>query len=69
MPCMAKKKPKSEEDPHRGISIGFRADRQALVDTLGRYADQIRRSRNMAMILLLEKALAAEGLEIKENPK
>jgi len=67
MLSMAKKKPnpepkKQEADRHLSPQIPFRPDDPRLVDALNRYADQIRRSRNMAIVLLLEEALEEKGL-------
>jgi hypothetical protein len=57
MPLMAKK-----EDAHKGTQIPFRVDDDRLVEALEAYAARIRRSRNMAIVLLLEEALKAHDL-------
>src|SRR5262245_38188185 len=60
MPGMSDRKKKP--DAHKGTQIPFRADDPRLVEALEAYAKKVRRSRNMAIILLLETALKAEGL-------
>jgi hypothetical protein len=39
----------------------FRADDARLIEALDAYADSVRRSRNMAINILLEEALASHG--------
>ena len=39
----------------------FRVEDVRLVEALDRYADSVRRSRNMAIVLLLEQALTEAG--------
>lgn len=70
MSCVAKKKPTAgpPPDPHRGIPLGYRADSWRLVNALRAYAKSIRRSRNMAMTFLMERALAAEGFPVEKYP-
>lgn len=55
---MAKKK---KPDAHKAPQVPFRPDDPRLVAALDAYAKSIRRSRNMAINLLLEKGLEAEG--------
>jgi hypothetical protein len=50
------------ETPRRSASTPFRPDDPRLLDALDVYAQRIRRSRNMAMNLLLEAAMEQEGL-------
>lgn len=57
---MSKKKP--VVDAHKGIQIPFRVGDEQLVAAIETYADRTRRSRNMAIVLLLEEALARHGL-------
>jgi hypothetical protein len=58
MPCMAKKK---RGGPEKVPQVPFRPDDLRLVAALDAYADSIRRSRNMAINLLLEKGLEEAG--------
>ncbi len=56
--------PKSETpkgDAHKGTQVPFRVDDLRLVEALDAYAESERRSRNMAIIILLEDALKAVG--------
>lgn len=55
------KKPVTD-DRHKGLQVPFRVDDPRLVAALDKYADRTRRSRNMAIIVLLEDALRAENL-------
>lgn len=62
MPAMGKKASKQQAaDLHKGVQIPFRVDDPRLVDAIEAWAADHRRSRNMAIILLLEKALRDEG--------
>ena len=63
MLVMAKKKPSEEQqpDPHKGVQTPFRAVDGRLLDALDGYAKSIRRSRNMAINLLLEEILQQKG--------
>lgn len=75
MNTMAKKRPSSgkrpgedekppgekKPDPHRGVQIPFRVDDPRLIEQLDLYAEEVRRSRNMAIILLLEEILKQKG--------
>jgi hypothetical protein len=55
--------PETEAIPVRKtLSTPFRPDDPRLLDVLDVYAQRIRRSRNMAMNLLLEAAMEREGL-------
>ncbi len=62
------KDPKPEELPVEAVaekkatSTPFRPDDPRLLDVLDVYAKRIRRSRNMAINLLLEEAMQREGL-------
>ncbi len=59
---MAKKKTdKVARKDDNGRAILVRPDDPRLVDRLDAYAKSIRNSRNMAIVLLLEKALAEVG--------
>jgi hypothetical protein len=60
---VAKKKPAPAPapDPDERPAMTFRPDRPELFPALDRYAASIRRSRTMAMILLLEEVLTAKG--------
>jgi hypothetical protein len=56
---MAKKKKRANS--HKGLQVPFRVDDPRLVAALDDYAASIRRSRNMAIVLLLEDALSRIG--------
>jgi hypothetical protein len=53
MPLMTEKK--------KDGKVLFRADNPRLIDALDTYADSVRRSRNMAINILLEEALTKHG--------
>jgi hypothetical protein len=57
-----------KSDPHRGVQIPLRLPDSRLVDALDEYAEQIRRSRNMAIVLLLEEAMKTAGLWPPPDP-
>lgn len=63
MSGMAKKKavPAPADDP-KWQQINLRIDDPKLLEAIDAWADKHRRSRNMAMILLLERQLANEGV-------
>ena len=67
MPDMGKKKTDAGKrepartDAHKGLQIPFRVDDPRLVDALDAYAESERRSRNMVIVLLLERALMQAG--------
>jgi hypothetical protein len=69
MPDMAKKKTSKapppaavpKPDAHQGAQIPFRVADERLVEALDAFAKSERRSRNMAIIILLEEALKARG--------
>ncbi len=62
MLVMAKKKQAdSKKDQHKGQQVPFRVEDPRLVDALDAYAESVRRSRNMAIVLLLEQSLAEAG--------
>ena len=68
MPVMAeppkKKRPKGRPvdlDRHQGAQTPFRAVDAQLLVALQAYAKSVRRSRNMAMNILLEEILQAKG--------
>lgn len=80
MPFMGKKRggkqqgangpaPRGGGDLHKGIQAPFRVPDPRLLGAVQAYADRHRRSRNMAIILLLEKALRDEGLWPPPAPK
>jgi hypothetical protein len=50
-----------KKNAHKGIQVPFRVEDALLVKALDDYADSVRRSRNMAIILLLEEALKQKG--------
>jgi hypothetical protein len=50
-----------KSDAHGPIQVPFRVEDPRLVEALDRYADSIRRSRNMTIVLLLEQALEQAG--------
>ncbi len=50
-----------QSDAHKGMQVPFRVDDPRLVEALDDYAESIRRSRNMTIILLLEQALETVG--------
>jgi hypothetical protein len=52
--------PSTRIDSHKK-RVPFRVDDPRLVEALDRYADSTRRSRNMAIIVLLEQALTEAG--------
>jgi hypothetical protein len=57
---MAAKKRRRGDAP-KVAQVPFRVDDPRLVEALDRYADSTRRSRNMAIIVLLEQALTVAG--------
>lgn len=61
MLTMPKKKPHPEPEP-QSATTPFRPPDARLIVQLDEYARRIRRSRNMAMVILLEEALGREGL-------
>jgi hypothetical protein len=61
MLSMAKKRPiKAEQPKPEQAQTPFRCD-PALMDAIDAYAQDNRRSRNLAMVILLEQALKAVG--------
>ncbi len=62
---MARKKksvePEPEQEPERKVQTPFRPDDARLLDALDAFAHDTRRSRNMAMVVLIEEALKAAG--------
>jgi hypothetical protein len=66
---MTKKKPEStsEPDPETVTPILYRPLSWELVRAIDRVAKKLRRSRNMAMTILFEEALAARG-ELPPQP-
>lgn len=53
--------PQGEGDRHKSPMTPFRADDPRLIAALDDYAESIRRSRNMAINLLLEEILKEKG--------
>lgn len=62
MSLMAEKKPKPSPIVPVATQHSLRVDDGRLLEALDVYAKRIRRSRNMAIQLLLEKAMEQEGL-------
>ncbi len=62
MAAMAKKKPKTDQPTPEPGRTPLRVDDKRLFDSLDAYARRLRRSRNMAIQLLLEEAMTREGL-------
>lgn len=60
MLVMAEKK-KPKRDAHRAMQVPFRVDDPQLIEALDAYAAGQRRSRNMAIVLLLEEGLERAG--------
>jgi hypothetical protein len=72
LPCMSAPKKRKPGRPRKGEAVTgpeqrptttpFRPEDNRLFDALDAYAKRIRRSRNMAINLLLEEAMEREGL-------
>jgi hypothetical protein len=70
MPVMAKKKAKADtsseqnmaQDESGPVNILLRGLEPSLVEALDQHAQRTRRSRNVAIILLLEEAMQKQGL-------
>ncbi len=58
---MAKKKPKPDAVEEKAPQTPFRPDDKRLMDAIDAFAHETRRSRNMAMVILIEDALKALG--------
>lgn len=61
MLLMAKKRNQQPNDPHKGTQVNLRVIDPRLLRALDAYRHRVRRSRNMAINLLLEQALTQEG--------
>jgi hypothetical protein len=48
-------------DAHKGVQFPLRFPDVRLLEALSRYAHQVRRSRNMGIIILLEEGLQRAG--------
>lgn len=60
MLAVPKKKPADEPDP-KPVQVPFRVDDPRLVEALDRNAKRNRRSRNMTILVLLERGLTEDG--------
>ncbi len=61
MLVMGKKKPAEEASPDRGPQILFRPYDERIIAALDAFARSVKRSRNNAMLILLEEALRSHG--------